>query len=127
MAGNPASPPSFFKLHISRNRPSPDEGDVPLFCLNESMGSMGCPCSCPYHEPREFSYYHAIPGETTQSEDYPVGVAKFPSGSPQNCAHRSIYTAKRKPLGPKHDTRDTHHPTRRTRINLRCVRRCTCG
>jgi len=53
-----------------------------------------------------------------------VGVVKFWDGSPQNCAHRLKYTAKKEPLGSRHETRDTYqtyHPPRSTKNEVRDV------
>ena len=53
-----------------------------------------------------------------------VGVVKFWDGSPQNCAPRLKYTAKKEPLGSRHETRDTHqtyHPPRSTKNEVRDV------
>src|SRR5262245_7151460 len=55
-----------------------------------------------------FRIYHAIPGEKTQPEDYPVGVVKFPRGVPPELRPPLKIYSEKKTFGSQ--ARYTRHP-----------------
>jgi len=47
------------------------------------------------------------------------GARKISAVAPRIYAHLSQHTGKKKPMGPQHDTRDTYHPARSTKNEVR--------
>jgi hypothetical protein len=65
-----------------------------------------------------FRIYQAIPGEKTQSKDYPVGSLNFRGGPPRIAPTAQDIQRKENPLGSdrtKHETRDTYDQTENTK------------